>query len=61
MNARVQYKFRKQFKAIIPRFVSEAHNQVGFRLVCDDMRYGNLIVNNAKDLKIVAVIDLEWA
>ena len=31
------------------------------RLTCDDFRYGNMIVNNAKDLKIIAVINWEWA
>lgn len=60
IDARAKYKFRKQFNALIPRFVAQEHNRAPFRLVCDDMRYGNMIVNNATDLKIVAVLDWEW-
>ena len=48
-------------KAVIPRFTTDKYDQTGFRLICDDFRYGNMIVNNAKELKIIAVIDWEWA
>ncbi|KAF2756790.1 hypothetical protein EJ05DRAFT_539672 [Pseudovirgaria hyperparasitica] len=59
-DARAKFRFRHHFNAIIPRFVADEYNQTGFRLMCDDFRYGNMIVNNAKDLKIIAVIDWEW-
>ncbi|KAF2254867.1 hypothetical protein BU26DRAFT_514694 [Trematosphaeria pertusa] len=32
------------------------YNQTGFRLICDNFRYGNMIVNNASDLKIIALL-----
>ncbi|KAF2241873.1 hypothetical protein BU26DRAFT_535226 [Trematosphaeria pertusa] len=60
-DARAKYRFRHQVKAIIPRFTADEYNRTGFRLICDDFRYGNMIVNNARDLKIIAVIDWEWA
>ncbi|KAF2462601.1 uncharacterized protein BDR25DRAFT_338215 [Lindgomyces ingoldianus] len=60
-DARAKYSFRHQVKAIIPRFLADEYNRTGFRLICDDFRYGNMIVNNARELKIIAVIDWEWA
>ncbi|KAF2245211.1 hypothetical protein BU26DRAFT_522313 [Trematosphaeria pertusa] len=61
-DARAKYNFRHQFNAVLPRFVADdKYNQTSFRLICDDFRYGNMIVNNASDLKIIAVIDWEWA
>lgn len=60
-DARAKYRSRHQVKAIIPRFVADEYNRTGFRLICDDFRYGNMIVNNARELKIIAVIDWEWA
>jgi hypothetical protein len=48
-------------KAITSHFVSDQHDRGPFKLVCDDMRFGNMLVNNAKDLKIVGVLDWEWA
>jgi aminoglycoside phosphotransferase (APT) family kinase protein len=46
---------------MLPRFVSDKHNHGPFKLICDDFRFGNILVNNATDLKIVAVVDWEWA
>ncbi|KAF2455601.1 hypothetical protein BDY21DRAFT_395994 [Lineolata rhizophorae] len=60
-DARAKYKFRHQANAIIPRFIAEEYNWTGFRLMCDDFRYGNMIVNNERELEIIAVIDWEWA
>jgi hypothetical protein len=48
-------------KAITSHFVSDQHDRGPFKLVCDDMRFGNMLVNNANDLKIVAGLDWEWA
>ncbi|OBT85240.1 hypothetical protein VE02_05213 [Pseudogymnoascus sp. 03VT05] len=60
-DARSKYAHRGIFKAITSHFVSDQHDRGPFKLVCDDMRFGNILVNNAKDLKIVAVLDWEWA
>lgn len=60
-DARAKYKFRYQFNAIIPRFIADKHDQISFRLLCGDFRYGNIIINNEKELKIITVIDWDWA
>ncbi|KAH9222569.1 hypothetical protein DL95DRAFT_420989 [Leptodontidium sp. 2 PMI_412] len=60
-DARSKYIHRSIFKAMLPRFVSDKHNNGPFKLICDDFRFGNILVNNATDLKIVAVVDWEWA
>ncbi|OBT80281.1 hypothetical protein VF21_00578 [Pseudogymnoascus sp. 05NY08] len=60
-DARSKYAHRGIFKAISSHLVSDQHDRGPFKLVCDDMRFGNMLVNNAKDLKIVAVLDWEWA
>jgi hypothetical protein len=46
---------------MLPRFVSDKHDHGPFKLTCDDFRFGNILVNNVTDLKIVAVVDWEWA
>ncbi|KAK7532332.1 kinase-like domain-containing protein [Phyllosticta citribraziliensis] len=58
-DARAKYVFQKLFRRTIPRFVS--HDHAPFGLVCDDFRYGNMLVNNEQDLHIVAVLDWEWS
>ncbi|KZF21602.1 hypothetical protein L228DRAFT_156374 [Xylona heveae TC161] len=60
-DARSKYKFRSQLLALIPRFVNKKYDRSPFRLICDDMRLGNILVNNETELKIVAVLDWEWA
>ncbi|KAL5313679.1 hypothetical protein ACEPPN_018100 [Leptodophora sp. 'Broadleaf-Isolate-01'] len=60
-DARSKYIHRSIFKAMLPGFVSDKHNNGPFKLICDDFRFGNILVNNATDLKIVAVVDWEWA
>ncbi|KFY46464.1 hypothetical protein V495_02450 [Pseudogymnoascus sp. VKM F-4514 (FW-929)] len=60
-DARSKYTYCSILKAIISHFVSSEHDRGPFKLICDDMRFGNMLVNNAKDLKIVAVLDWEWA
>ncbi|KAH6716202.1 hypothetical protein BKA61DRAFT_631645 [Leptodontidium sp. MPI-SDFR-AT-0119] len=49
-DAKRKYTYCSIFKALLPRF-----------LICDDFRPGNMLVNNRRDLKIVGVIDWEWA
>ncbi|KAL4807438.1 hypothetical protein BDV18DRAFT_167968 [Aspergillus unguis] len=60
-DARRKYLHNKIFAAIVPRFVDSKHDNGPFKLYCDDFRFGNILVNNAQDLKIVAVLDWEWA
>lgn len=60
-DARRKYLHNKIFTALVPRFVDKKYDHGPFKLVCDDFRFGNMLVNNAQDLKIVAVLDWEWA
>lgn len=60
-DARRKYLHNKIFTALIPRFVDNQYDHGPFKLICDDFRFGNMLVNNARDLKIVAVLDWEWA
>ncbi|KAL5332576.1 hypothetical protein BJX70DRAFT_383741 [Aspergillus crustosus] len=60
-DARRKYLHNKLFAAFVPRFVDHKYDHGPFKLICDDFRFGNMLVNNAQDLKIVAVLDWEWA
>lgn len=46
-------------RKLVPRFVQSDHGP--FKLICDDFGPMNMIVNNADDLQIVAVVDWEWS
>ncbi|KAF2787538.1 hypothetical protein K505DRAFT_379524, partial [Melanomma pulvis-pyrius CBS 109.77] len=59
-DAEAKLVFRHQLIASIPDFVRRDHDLGPFKLLCDDMRYGNMLVNNPQDLNIVAVIDWGW-
>ncbi|RDW63221.1 phosphotransferase family protein [Aspergillus mulundensis] len=60
-DARRKYLQNEIFTAIVPRFVDSKYDYGPFKLICDDFRFGNMLVNNAQELKIVAVLDWEWA
>ncbi|KAL2819759.1 kinase-like domain-containing protein [Aspergillus granulosus] len=60
-DARRKYLHNKIFTTIVPHFVDSKYDHGPFKLICDDFRFGNILVNNAQDLKIVAVLDWEWA
>lgn len=60
-DARRKHQQHHLFKAIAPTFVDPRYNYGPFKLLCDDFRFGNILVNNAQDLKIVVVLDWEWA
>lgn len=60
-DAKLKYIYCSIFKALLPRFVSQKYNEGPFKLICDDFRPGNMLVNNRRDLKIIGVIDWEWA
>jgi len=48
-------------KSLVDRHVWPEHQTGPSKLICDDFGPSNVIVNNAKDLQIVAVVDLEWS
>lgn len=60
-DAKRKYLSCSAFKALVPRFVSQKYDNGPFKLICDDFRPGNILANNRQDLKIVGVIDWEWA
>ncbi|OKL58762.1 hypothetical protein UA08_05580 [Talaromyces atroroseus] len=52
---------RSQILSTIRRTLATKYNYGPFKLICDDLRYGNILVNNKEELRIVAVLDWEWA
>lgn len=60
-DAREKYIYFNVMKALIARHVLPGHDKGPFKLTCDDFQPTNMIVNNTRDLKIVAVIDWEWS
>lgn len=60
-DARLKYIYNNIFRAIIPKFTADEYEYGPFKLICDDLRYGNILVNNKEELKIVAVLDWEWS
>ena len=60
-DARRKYLHNKILTALVPRFIDNKYDRGPFKLICDDFRFGNMLVNNAQDLEIVAVLDWEWA
>ncbi|KAL5366306.1 hypothetical protein BJX96DRAFT_182452 [Aspergillus floccosus] len=47
-------------KSLIPDMVEGNYSRGPFKLICDDLGLGNLIVKSRDDLTVVGVIDLEW-
>jgi hypothetical protein len=60
-DARRKYTYRGIFETLIPRFVSKEYEDGPFRLICDEFRPGNMLVNNRNELKIVGIIDWGWS
>ncbi len=52
---------RQVLKSLVDRHVWPEYQTGPFKLICDDFGPSNVIVNNAEDLRIVAVVDLEWS
>lgn len=44
---------------LVPSFVNYKHNKSPYKLVCDDLRPGNILVD--RDLRITAICDWEWS
>jgi len=59
-DARRKYILRHRMKHLVPYFTSQEHENGPFKLVCDDLRPGNVIVD-PKTLDLKAVIDWEWS
>ena len=55
---REAYVARHLFRNCVPTFVDDEHNEGPFKLVCDDFRPGNILVD--RNLKITAICDWEW-
>lgn len=60
-DARQKYVYWSVLDTLIPRFVVPDLDNGPFKLICNDFGLANMIVNNAEDLTIVAVIDWEWS
>ena len=58
-SGREGYVARHLFRGTVPTFLDHKHNQGPFKLVCDDFRPGNILVD--RNLKITAICDWEWS
>lgn len=58
-DCRQKYTSRHLFKSIVPFFTSKSDNNGPFKLFCDDLTPGNILVDPST-LKITAVIDWEF-
>ncbi|KAL8783685.1 MAG: hypothetical protein Q9195_009310 [Heterodermia aff. obscurata] len=55
---REAYAARHLFRDTVPTFLDHENNHGPFKLVCDDFRPGNILVD--RNLKITAICDWEW-
>lgn len=46
---------------MVPEMIHEKYDQGPFKLICDDLGLGNVIVKSEDDLTVVGIVDLEWA
>ncbi|KAH6722439.1 hypothetical protein BKA61DRAFT_640057 [Leptodontidium sp. MPI-SDFR-AT-0119] len=60
-DAENKYISFKLLASPVPGYVNKKYDQGPFKLVCDDLGLGNLIVKSDDDLTIVGVVDLEWS
>ncbi|KAI5236517.1 hypothetical protein E4T43_08568 [Aureobasidium subglaciale] len=58
-DARQKFVLRCRIMELIPHFVSRKYNFGPFKLVCDDFRFGNVLVDETS-LQVTGVIDWEW-
>jgi hypothetical protein len=49
------------FQELIPQFTNHEFDKGPFKLFCDDLQFGNILVNNNQELQFVAVLDWEWS
>lgn len=60
-DAALKYRYWNAAYHLAPQISSPEYYDGPFKLICDDFTPANMIVNNATDLKIVAVLDWEWS
>jgi hypothetical protein len=60
-DARQRYRYWTAMHKLAPKVLMSEFNNGPFKLICDDFTPANMIVNNAEDLEIIAVIDWEWS
>ncbi len=58
-DARKKYIHRQRVQRAAPHFVSEKHNLGPYKIICDDMRPGNMKINS-ETLEIIGMLDVEW-
>lgn len=59
-DARRKFVLRCRMMELVPYFVSADHDTSPFKLFCDDLRFGNILMDETT-LKFTGVIDWEWA
>ncbi|KAI5195320.1 hypothetical protein E4T38_09167 [Aureobasidium subglaciale] len=58
-DARQKFVLRCRMMELIPHFVSRKYDSGPFKLVCDDFRFGNVLVDETS-LQVTGIIDWEW-
>ncbi|KAG9562664.1 hypothetical protein KCU77_g3444, partial [Aureobasidium melanogenum] len=59
-DTRRKFILRCRMMELVPSFVSANHDSGPFKLLCDDFRFGNVLMDETT-LKFTGVIDWEWA
>ncbi|GAM88686.1 hypothetical protein ANO11243_067200 [Dothideomycetidae sp. 11243] len=59
-DARYKFITYKQMSAALSEFISDDMDAAGSRLLSDDFWANDVLVKNKFNLKIVAIVDLEW-
>ncbi|KAJ5177114.1 uncharacterized protein N7482_002991 [Penicillium canariense] len=60
-DAQNKYVAFKVLKSLVHDFVHAKYDRCKFKLICDDLGLGNLIVRGKEDLTVIGVVDLEWS
>lgn len=60
-GAKDSYRSFRVLQSLVPAFVHDASNHGPYKLICDDLGLGNLLVRSKDDLTVVGVVDLEWS
>jgi hypothetical protein len=60
-DAEKMFRYWTAVHGLVPKMVMLEYNNGPFKLLCDDFSPANMIVNNADDLEIIAVVDWEWS
>ncbi|KAI1965854.1 hypothetical protein LOZ58_000754 [Ophidiomyces ophidiicola] len=60
-GGKAKYKAFHTLRSLIPDLVHPKYDHGKFKLICDDLGLGNLIVRSEDDLTVVGVVNLEWS